>query len=345
MFADAIAKNDLTQQIDESKITRIETDAKDEIGHLIRAVSYTLDAKSSIGHSLMKMVSNLNGIMGEIKGSANQLASAATDVSSSSSRIAAGAREQTDRVGQVSAAVEEMVVTIEESSRNAGEASSASETASSTASSGGQIVSDTIQGMDQINRVVQESAVSIGDLAKSAEQIDEIITVINDIADQTNLLALNAAIEAARAGEQGRGFAVVADEVRKLAERTGKATGEIGDMIKTIQVGTGGAVKSMEAGTEQVKSGQELANKAGESLSQIVNMSADVVRMIEMIASASEQQTVAANEIAKNVEGFRESINKTASETEGAESAVGELNQLADSLQEIVGKFSISEQA
>ncbi len=341
MVVDAIAENDLTQKIEDSKIKRIAASSNDELGQLVTAMGDTLSAKDSVGKSMQKMITNLNDMVRQIQGNASELASAAGEVSSSSERIASGSTDQSNRVDQVSAAIEEMAATITETSRNAAEAASASGNASTTASGGGEVVGETVSGMERINEVVQESARSLGHLADSAEQIGEIVTTINDIADQTNLLALNAAIEAARAGEQGRGFAVVADEVRKLAERTSKATGEIGGMIQTIQDGTDTAVKSMETGTGEVNTGRELAGKAGQSLAEIVEMSQKVMTMVEMIATASEEQSVAAGEIAKNVEGFSGTIKETASEVSVTAQAAGDLNRLADDLNKIVGRFQI----
>jgi len=197
-------------------------------------------------------------------------------------------------------------------------------------------VSQAIDGMNRISASVMESARTIETLGKSSDEIGEIIAVIYDIADQTNLLALNAAIEAARAGEQGRGFAVVADEVRKLAERTTKATKEIASMIKSIQSDTDGAVKSMSAGTEEVEKGVSLVNQAGGSLDQIVEVVASVTDMIQQIATAAEEQSAAAEEISTNVEAVATITKETATGANQSSVATQELTRLASDLQQMV---------
>ncbi|HSH00676.1 MAG TPA: methyl-accepting chemotaxis protein, partial [candidate division Zixibacteria bacterium] len=256
---DAIANNDLTQNIKESTIQKVKVKSNDEIGELVAAVEGSLSAKEKIGSSMIQMTDNLKKMVSELRDSSTLLASSSTEISSSAEQMASGAQQQTGQTQQVSTAVEEMTATVIETSKNAAEASDVATKASEIATAGSEIVGQTISGMQRIADVVQSSAQTIGDLAKSADQIGEIIGVIDDIADQTNLLALNAAIEAARAGEQGRGFAVVADEVRKLAERTTKATAEITEMIKGIQTDTGNAVRSMEEGTAEVQRGREMA--------------------------------------------------------------------------------------
>ena len=297
--------------------------------------------KDALGNSFKMMVSNLTGMIRQLGENATQLVSAANEIASTSEQMSRGANDQTQQVTQISTAVEEMTATIVESSRNAGEASDGAKGASETAEQGGIIVNDTIQGMQRIAEVVRMSAESIGKLAQSADQIGEIVGVIDDIADQTNLLALNAAIEAARAGEQGRGFAVVADEVRKLAERTGKATGEITDMIKGIQTETSEAVESMEKGTSEVDNGRELADKAGSSLTEIVNVSQRVVDMIQQIATASEEQSTAAEQISKNIENVASVTKESATGAEQAAAAAEELNRQAEGLQTMVAQFSL----
>ncbi len=212
-----------------------------------------------------KAVNNIREMIINITQAVTATASAANEISSSTEEMASGIDEQSQQTTEVARSVEEMTKTIMETSRNSSAASDAAKNAGSIAKEGGQVVNETITGMISISDVVKKSAETIQALGKSSEQIGEIIQVINDIADQTNLLAFNAAIEAARAGEQGRGFAVVADEVRKLAESTTKATKEIANMIKQIQKETGGAVQAMNEGTKEVEKGKTIANKAGES--------------------------------------------------------------------------------
>jgi len=298
--------------------------------------------KDVLSNSFKTMTLNLGTMVRQMGENATQLVAAATEVASSAEEMSRGAKDQTDQMTQIATAIEEMTATIVESSKNAGEASEGARGAANTAGSGGQVVSDTIQGMQRIASVVRESAESISKLARSADQIGEIIGVIDDIADQTNLLALNAAIEAARAGEQGRGFAVVADEVRKLAERTGKATGEITGMIKGIQDETEEAVKSMETGIQEVDKGRELADKAGNSLNEIVAMSQRVTDMIQQIATATNEQSTAAEQISKNVENVSSIVRESASGAQQSAAAAEELNRQAEGMQRMVAQFKIA---
>lgn len=340
--------------------------SKDEIGvlagsfrHLIQYMNELADAAQMIasnnltvtvtpkseadilGNSFKTMVVNLRNIISKLSRNSLNLVSAATQISDLSTKMSEGAVNQSHQVNQVSIAVEQMTATILESSRNASEVSGASRNASETAADGGRIVHETIEGMHQIAEVVKQSSESITKLAESANQIGEVIQVIDDIADQTNLLALNAAIEAARAGEQGRGFAVVADEVRKLAERTGKATGEIANMIKGIQADTDNAVKSMESGITQVDKGRELTDKAGNALQDIMAMSQQVMDMISQITSAFEEQSTAAEEISKNMEHISTITKDNSGGAEESSSAAEVLNTQAEELKQIVSEFQL----
>jgi len=198
-----------------------------------------------------------------------------------------------------------------------------------------------VAGIKRIADVVNQSAGTVRALGKSSDQIGEIIGVIDDIADQTNLLALNAAIEAARAGEQGRGFAVVADEVRKLAERTTRATKEIASMIKTIQSETTLAVQSMEQGTQEVENGFRLADKAAASLQGIVDTSEKVTDMIAQIATASKEQSAASEQISRNVEAISTVTGETAANIQHIARAAEDLNKLTTALQDLVGQFQL----
>jgi methyl-accepting chemotaxis protein len=358
-----IAKEIATGDIDHN----IELESKDEIGALAEAFRRLIDymkqlavaaetiarndltiqvdpksEKDVLGNSFKTMITNLNIIVTQLGSSATEVASAAGEISSSAEQVSRGAQNQEEQVVQVTTAVEEMTATIVESSKNAADAAEGAKGAADTAGDGGQIINETIEGMNRIASVVRESAENINKLASSAEQIGEIIGVVDDVADQTNLLALNAAIEAARAGEHGRGFAVVADEVRKLAERTAKATGEITVMIKGIQQGTQDSVASMETGSKQVDTGRELADKAGASLTEIVNGSQRVVDMIRQIATATEEQSAAAEQISKNIEQVSSATKESAAGAEQSATAAEELSRNAEGLQQIVAQFKVN---
>ncbi|MCU0454297.1 MAG: methyl-accepting chemotaxis protein [Bacteroidetes bacterium] len=271
------------------------------------------------------------------------VASASSQISASTEEMAAGAQQQSAQSTDVSSAVEEMSKTIYENSRNAGKTADAAAQAKQAASAGGHVVQQTVGGMRRIASVVQQSADTVRALGRSSEQIGAIISVIDDIADQTNLLALNAAIEAARAGEQGRGFAVVADEVRRLAERTTTATKEIADTIRRIQGETADAVTSMEVGTKEVDEGIQMADKAGHSLQSIVDLSQRVTDMVTQMATASEQQAGASEEISKSVEGISSVTQETATGIQQIARTAEDLNRLTEEMQRMIGRFMLSE--
>jgi methyl-accepting chemotaxis protein len=289
---------------------------------------------NELGESLSKVIS-------EVSESIQATASASSEISSSSEEMAAGAQEQSGQTAEVASSIEQMTKTIMETSKQVTRAAEAAKNAGAIASEGGSVVDETILGMNQVADVVKKSAVMVQELGKSSDQIGEIIQVIDDIADQTNLLALNAAIEAARAGEQGRGFAVVADEVRKLAERTTKATKEIASMIKQIQRDTSEAVMSMTSGTIEVEKGRELAGRAGDALKEIIKGSADVVDMVSQVAAASEEQSATAEQISKNIEGINHVAQESASGVQQIAKASEDLNRLTVNLQDLIARFNI----
>jgi methyl-accepting chemotaxis protein len=288
------------------------------------------------------VVDSLEKVVSHVTDSVAATVSASNQISASSEEMASGAQEQSAQSVEIASAVEEMTKTILETSQNASDAAEAAKKSGDFAKEGGHVVKETIEGMVRIADVVNKSAETVQALGKSSDQIGEIIQVIDDIADQTNLLALNAAIEAARAGEQGRGFAVVADEVRKLAERTTKATKEIAQMIKQIQKDTGEAVESMQRGTTEVENGKILTDRAGNALREIIANADEVVNIITQVASASHEQSAAAEQISKNIEAISSVTQQSAAGTQQIARAAEDLNQLTNGLQEAVGHFKIS---
>jgi methyl-accepting chemotaxis protein len=221
-------------------------------------------------------------------------------------------------------------------------ASEGSQLASATAVSGARVVDETISVMNSIAERVRSTAVAVENLGSRSDQIGAIVGTIEDIADQTNLLALNAAIEAARAGEQGRGFAVVADEVRALAERTTRATREISEMIKAIQQETRGAVVAMEEGVREVAKGSEKAADSGRALEQILQQINDVNTQIHQVATAAEEQTATTSEISNNMQQITEVVAKTSKSAKESASAANQLSVLSDDLRRIVSQFKVS---
>jgi len=290
-----------------------------------------------------KSVQNIREIVESVTEAVQATASASTEISSSAEEMAAGAQEQSSQTTEIASAVEEMTKTILETSQNSSKSAEAAKNAGAVAKEGGRVVDQTIEGMNRIADVVRKSAETVHALGKGSDQIGEIVQVINDIADQTNLLALNAAIEAARAGEQGRGFAVVADEVRKLAERTTKATKEIAIMIRQIQQDTGGAVESMNKGTEEVEKGISLADKAGQSLKEIIVGVEEVMDMSTQVAAASEEQSSAAEQISKNIEAISGVTQESATGVQQIARAAEDLNRLTVNLQELTSRFILDD--
>ncbi len=299
------------------------------------------DEIGTMGHWFDVFIARIHDTICQVSGATHEVASAATQIAASSEEIAAGASEQQTQIQQVSAAIEEMSASVVEVARKSGTAAQTAAGSGQAAEDGSGVVNQTIEGMRGITEAVESSAASVIELGKRGQQIGEIIDVINDIADQTNLLALNAAIEAARAGEHGRGFAVVADEVRKLADRTTKATDEIAESIQSIQSETDEAVSRMKSGTDEVRRGMELASEAGSSLELIVASSREVSSMITSIAAAAEQQSAAAEEVSRNVEGISAVTRQTTEGVQQAASAANDLSRKSEELQGLIGQFKV----
>ena len=288
-------------------------------------------------------VCKVHDIIADVARTATQVAAASSQVAASSEELSSGMKQQAEQTTQVSAAVEQMGATVAEVSRKSEDASNAATEAGSRANEGARIVELTVEGIRSIATMVNDSAGAINELGKRGEQIGQVIGVISDIADQTNLLALNAAIEAARAGEHGRGFAVVADEVRKLAERTTKATDEVSESIRAIQSETTAAVQRMNTGTSKVEEGVKLAEEAGTSLRAIVGGSTKVAEMIGQIAAAAQQQAAASEQIGRSIETINAVARQSTQGVSEAAEAATSLSRKAEELQRMVGGFKLKQ--
>jgi methyl-accepting chemotaxis protein len=316
------------EEIAEGNLTRpITVDGEDEAGRLLLAMS--------------KMQDKLRDTLQRISGSATQLASAAEELNSVTDESARGLTQQNNEIEQAATAVNEMTSAVEEVARNAVSTSEASKNATTSAGDGRDLVQETVSAIERMSADVQSTATLIGDLANESRDIGKVLDVIRGLADQTNLLALNAAIEAARAGEAGRGFAVVADEVRALAHRTQQSTSEIERMIGSIQSGTEHAVDSMRNSTERAESTLNIARGAGMSLDTINSAIVEINQRNLVIASAAEEQAQVAREVDRNLVNIRDLSVQSATGANQTSAASSELSRLAVDLNTMVGRFSL----
>ncbi|SFX48265.1 methyl-accepting chemotaxis protein [Pseudomonas sp. NFACC49-2] len=319
---------DAAEEIAKGNLTRpIVVDGSDEAGRLLRAMS--------------TMQEKLRDTLQRISGSATQLASAAEELNSVTDESARGLTQQNDEIEQAATAVNEMTSAVEEVARNAVSTSEASKNATTSAGDGRDLVQETVGAIERMSADVQSTATLIGNLADESRDIGKVLDVIRGLADQTNLLALNAAIEAARAGEAGRGFAVVADEVRALAHRTQQSTSEIERMIGSIQNGTEQAVDSMRNSTERAESTLNIARGAGMSLDTINAAILEINERNLVIASAAEEQAQVAREVDRNLVNIRDLSVQSATGANQTSAASAELSRLAVDLNSMVGRFSL----
>jgi|GEM_PF-928131 len=307
---------------------RLPEDRTDEIGAACRQFNIFID--------------KLHGIIGKVARTTVQVATDSAQLHATAKQMYSGVEDVSIQVGTVATAGEEMSATSSEITRNCQYAAEGSQKATAAAVSGARVVDETIAVMTSISDRVKKSAQAVEHLGSRSDQIGQIVGTIEDIADQTNLLALNAAIEAARAGEQGRGFAVVADEVRALAERTTRATKEIGEMIRMIQQETKGAVVTMEEGVTEVALGSEKAAGSGRALDNILEQINAVTTQIHQIASAAEEQTATTSEISSNMLQITRVMGQTAKGSQETSVAADQLSRHADELRQIVGQFKLT---
>ncbi len=306
------------------------------------SIDIVADRKDEFGDEMKttgSMVERWRSALNNVHRAAEGVLDSSGELSAAAEQMHRGVEEQANRTSQVATASEQMSQTLMDIAKNVSEiAQSASQTAG-TAKNGEEIVERSVREVQEIALTVDQTASSIKSLGERSRQIGDIVNVINDIADQTNLLALNAAIEAARAGEQGRGFAVVADEVRKLAERTARSTSEIEEMIESIQGDVARAVGSMENATEKVNLGVELAEQAGGALQEIVKSVDGLQLMVAQIASATEEMSVTSEEICKDIEHIATTLTETFTGTSRVTDSAGRLAELSVGLRESVDEF------
>lgn len=320
----------------------------DELGDLadgdltVRA-TVTEDFTGAIADSINYSIDQLRSLVQTINQTAVQVASAAQETQSTAMHLAEASEHQAQEIAGASAAVNEMAVSIDQVSANAAESAAVAERAVAIANKGAEVVQATIHGMDTIREQIQETSKRIKRLGESSQEIGDIVSLINDIADQTNILALNAAIQASMAGEAGRGFAVVADEVQRLAERSAAATKQIETLVKTIQTDTNEAVISMEHTTAEVVKGARLAQDAGVALEEIESVSKNLADLIQNISNAARQQAASAGHISNTMNVIQEITSQTSAGTTATARSIGNLAEMAQAMRNSVAGFRLPE--
>ncbi|CAM3651136.1 MULTISPECIES: methyl-accepting chemotaxis protein [Pseudomonadaceae] len=310
-------------------------------GDLTVAATVTEDFTGAIADSINYSIDQLRDLVATINLTAVQVAGAAQETQATAMHLAEASEHQAQEIAGASAAINEMAVSIDQVSANASESSAVAERSVAIANKGNEVVHNTITGMDNIREQIQDTSKRIKRLGESSQEIGDIVSLINDIADQTNILALNAAIQASMAGDAGRGFAVVADEVQRLAERSSAATKQIEALVKTIQTDTNEAVISMEQTTSEVVRGARLAQDAGVALEEIEKVSKTLAALIQNISNAARQQASSAGHISNTMNVIQEITSQTSSGTTATAKSIGNLAKMASEMRKSVSGFTL----
>lgn len=310
-------------------------------GDLRSYATVSEDFTGAIADSINFAIDQLRDLVSRIHETSQEVARYTQDTQSITNQLAEASEHQAQEIAGASTAMNEMAQSIDQVSSNASESAEVAERSVQIASNGAQVVNRSIEGMDTIREQIQETSKRIKRLGESSQEIGNIVSLINDIADQTNILALNAAIQASMAGEAGRGFAVVADEVQRLAERSASATKQIETLVKTIQTDTNEAVISMEQTTTEVVRGANLAKDAGIALDEIQKVSGDLANLIASISDAAKLQSASASHIATTMTVVQEITSQTTTATFDTARSVSELANMAESLRESVTDFKL----
>ena len=312
-----------------------------ELQEWIRGNRFNRDELGQLGSAIDRMQGALAELVSEISGSVSQLSSAVEEVSAISEQSAKGMASQQGEVSQVATAMNEMQSTVNEVARNTTDAMGAAKQASRTSTQGNQVVRSAIGSIEQVSRQIEQAGSVVQQLETDSASISMVLDVIRGIAEQTNLLALNAAIEAARAGEQGRGFAVVADEVRSLAQRTQASTAEISKMIEVLQERTAEAGSAMQLSRQQMQESVELAREAGSSIDSINGAVTQITDMNTLIATATEQQNAVTEELNRSIVKIHTAADENAQGAQQTAQACVELSRLATSLHHMTQRFTL----
>lgn len=313
-------------------------------GDLTISATVSEDFTGAIADSINFTIDQLRQLVSRINSTAVQVSQAAQSTQQTAYHLAEASNHQAQEIAGASAAINEMAVTIDQVSANASESALVAGKSVSIANNGAKLVQNTINGMDTIREQIQDTSKRIKRLGESSQEIGDIVSLINDIADQTNILALNAAIQASMAGDAGRGFAVVADEVQRLAERSAAATKQIGSLVKAIQSDTNEAVISMEQTTSEVVRGAHLAQDAGVALEEIEGVSANLAELIQNISSAARQQAASAGHISNTMNVIQEITSQTTAGTGETAHSIGNLADMASELRQSVAGFTLPDE-